>query len=244
MSPQAGFLLQDQIIPRLISAIPNAVSFIGSEDAQELVQDGTLIAAQMIHNAEQAGKKVVRNPGAGRRGTKKLKTISAGNVAFYTIQKLKCGRRSTGSSTVDVYGSGTQINGTTRLTSLDEVTPMTSADDIGEPLVLHDLLSNDQEDPGTKAARKMDWDSFMASLSARDQAIINCLVEGKPLASLARRRHLNNSTLLYHKERLASKIQNFMGSDILIQIRRKPNWKDNLDASRERLACREERRHL
>ena len=82
------------------------------------------------------------------------------------------------------------------------------------------------------------------SLSARDQAIINCLVEGKPLASLARRRHLNNSTLLYHKERLALKIQDFMGSDILIQIRRKPNWKDSLDASRERLACREERRHL
>ena len=123
MSPQAGFLFQDQIIPRLISAIPNAVSFIGSEDAEELVQDGTLIAAQMIHNAEQAGKKVVRNPGASRRGARKIRTISAGNMAYYTIQKLKCGRRSTGSSTVDVYGSGTQINGTTRLTSLDEAAP-------------------------------------------------------------------------------------------------------------------------
>jgi DNA-binding NarL/FixJ family response regulator len=114
----------------------------------------------------------------------------------------------------------------------------------GEIFELHDVLSNDAEDPATKAARKMDWDSFMAGLSARDQAIINCLVEGKPLASLARTRHLNNSTLLYHKERLALKIQDFMGSDILIQIRHKPNWKDNLDASRERLACREERRHL
>ena len=109
MSPQAGFLLQTEVVPRLISAIPQAVSFIGSEDAEELVQDGTLIAAKMIDNAEQAGKKVVKNPGAGRRGARKIKTISAGNVAFYTIQKLKCGRRSTGSSTVDVYGSGTQI---------------------------------------------------------------------------------------------------------------------------------------
>ena len=244
MSPQAGCLLQDQVIPRLISAIPIAVSFIGSEDAQELVQDGTLIAAQMIHNAEQAGKKVVKTPGAGRRGARKLRTISAGNVAYYTIQKLKCGRRSTGSSTVDVYGSGTQINGTTRLTSLDEAAPGASVDDVGESLALHDLLSNDQEDPGTKAARKMDWDSFMAGVSASDQAIINCLVEGKPLASLARTRHLNTSTLLYHKERLALKIQEYMGSDILIQIRRKPNWKDSLDATREKMACREERRHL
>ena len=154
----------------------------------------------MIHNAEQAGKKVVRNPGAGRRGARKVSTISAGNVAFYTIQKLKCGRRSTGSSTVDVYGSGTQINGASRLTSLDE--SAASVDDVGEPLVLHDLLSRDEEDPATKAARKMDWDSFMAGLSARDQAIIHCLVEGKRLGSLARRRHLNNSTLVYHKERL------------------------------------------
>jgi hypothetical protein len=124
--------------------------------AQELVQDGTLIAAQMIHNAEQARKKVVRNPGAARHGARKIKTISAGNVAFYTIQKLKCGRRSTGSSTVDVYGSGTQINGATRLTSLDEAAPVSSVDDVGEPLVLHDVLSRDEEDPATKAARSLD----------------------------------------------------------------------------------------
>jgi hypothetical protein len=242
MSPHAGFLLQTEILPRLKSAIPIAVSFIGSEDAQELVQDGTLIAAKMIHNADQAGAKLVRNPG-GRRGARTAKTISAGNVAFYTLQKLKCGRRSTGSSTVDVYGSGTQINGTTRSTSLDEAAPLTSADDVGEPLVLHDVLSRDEEDPSVRAARSLDWRTFMASLSARDQAIINCLVEGKPLASLARRRHLNNSTLLYHKNQLASKIQDFMGSDILIQIRRKPNWKDCLDAIKEKMACREERRH-
>jgi Holliday junction resolvase len=156
MSPQTGFLLQTQVLPRLKSAIPLAVSFIGAEDAQEVVQDGTLIAAQMIHNAEQAGKKVVRNPGAGRRSARKVSTISAGNIACYTIQKLKCGRRSTGPSTLDVYGSGTQINGTTRLTSLDEAGPVVGLDDVGEPLVLHDVLSNDQEDPATKAARKMD----------------------------------------------------------------------------------------
>jgi hypothetical protein len=111
MSPQAGFLLQDQVLPRLKSAIPIAVSFIGSEDAEELVQDGTLIAAKMIHTAEQAGRQESRrNPGAGRRrGDRKVRTISAGNIAYSTIQKLKCGRRSTGSSTVDVYGSGTEI---------------------------------------------------------------------------------------------------------------------------------------
>jgi hypothetical protein len=243
MSPQAGFLLQDQIVPRLISAIPIAVSFIGSEDAEELIQDGTLIAAKMMDNAEQAGKKVLRNPGAGRRGASKVRTISAGNVAFYTIQKLKCGRRSTGSSTVDVYGSGTQINGATRLTSLDEAAPVASVDDVGEPFVLHDVLSRDEEDPATKAARSIDWQTFMASLPARDQAIIQFIVAGKPLASLARKRHLNSSTILYHKRRLGDAVLEHFGKDIIPQVLRKPNWKDSLDATRERLACREERRH-
>jgi hypothetical protein len=244
MSPQAGFLLQDQIVPRLKSAIPIAVSFIGSEDAHELIADGTLIAAQMIHNAEQAGKQVLRNPGVGRRGARKMKTISAGNVAFYTIQKLKCGRRSTGSSTVDVMASATQLNGAARLTSLDEAAPVTSVDDVGEPLALHDVLSRDEEDPATKAARSIDWQTFMVSLSARDQAIINCLVEGKPLASVARKRQLNSSTILYHKRRLADAVLEHFGKDIIPQVLRKPNWKDSLDSTREKMACREERRHL
>jgi hypothetical protein len=227
MSPRSGWLLVNEIVPRLRSAVPLVAHCIGAEDPDELIGDATLHAAKVLHSAEARGKK-----------------ITPGNACYYAIQHCKSGRRSTGNSCVDVMASGTQINGTTRLTSLDEAAPMTGVDDVGEPLVLHDLLSNDQEDPATKAARKMDWDSFMAGLSDRDQAIINCLVEGKALASLARKRHLNNSTLLYHKQRLATKIQDFMGSDILIQIRRKPNWKDSLDASRERLACRDQRRHL
>jgi len=36
MSPQAGFLLQDQIIPRLRSAIPNVCHCVGAEDHKEL----------------------------------------------------------------------------------------------------------------------------------------------------------------------------------------------------------------
>ncbi len=74
MSPQAGFLLQNQIVPRLQSAIPSAVNPIGSEDVQELVQDGTCMAGKMMHNAELAGKKVTRSA-TGQRNE-----ISAGNI--------------------------------------------------------------------------------------------------------------------------------------------------------------------
>jgi len=33
MSPQAGWLLQEEVLPRLKSAIPKAVHFVGSEES-------------------------------------------------------------------------------------------------------------------------------------------------------------------------------------------------------------------
>ena len=140
MSPQAGYLLQDQVVPRLQSAIPKVVHCIGSEDTQELIQDSIAMAAKMLHNTEQAKK-----------------TVTPGNIAYYTIQHIKSGRRSTGSSMVDVYGSGTQLKARTWLNSLDEVVA-NNEENGGEPFLLHDVLSDEQEDPGTRAARKMDWE--------------------------------------------------------------------------------------
>ena len=235
MSPQAGYLLQEEVVPRLASAIPNAVAFIGSEDAEELIQDATAIAAKIMHNAELSGKQVVKSAGGPNKNA-----ITAGNVAYYTIEKLRSGRRSTGSSTVDVHGSGTQIKGNTRLSSLDEEVP--TGEDGLEVLQLHDVLSNDQEDPATKAARKMDWDTFQAGLSERDLAIIQCLVDGEKLSTLGRALGCCGATLSKRKHGLAQAIAEFMGGDILIEVGRKPSWKNSLIATRERLACREERR--
>jgi hypothetical protein len=184
---------------------------------------------------------VVRSP-TSRTGNEG-KEVTAGNIAYYAIQKLRCGRRSIGSTVADVLGVGTQIQGNTRLTSLDEVASGDGHNGEGV-FEFHDVISNDHEDPATKACRKTDWDSFMAGLSDRDKAIIHCIVEGEPLASLARKRHLNNSTLMYHKERLAKAIVEYMGCEILIDIQRRPEWKNNINCTRERLACREERRHF
>ena len=86
MTPQAGLLLQTQVVPRLRSAIPNVVPFISPEDAEELTQDGTAIAAKIMHSAEEAGKRLVKSARC-RRGA----TITAGNVAYYTIEKLRSG---------------------------------------------------------------------------------------------------------------------------------------------------------
>jgi len=234
MSTQAGFLLQPQIVPRLASAIPNNVHCVGAEDAQELIQDSIAIAAKMMDGAEQAGKQVVRS--ASRRS----KEDSAGNITFYTIEKLRSGRRSTGSSVVDVFGSGTQLNGTTRLNSLEEV--VASSDEGGEIFTFNDVLSRDEEDPSTRAARKMDWEFFLACLTDREKAVVEYLLSGRTLSELARHLKLDRSTIQQFKYRLADKILDYMGPSILSEIQLKPGWKNSLDANRERLACRVDRR--
>ena len=88
MSPQAGWILQEEVVPRLRASIPRNVSQIGSEDAEELVQDATCMAARLLHNAEKANK-----------------TVTPGNIAYYTVLHMKSGRRSTGHSNADVLGS-------------------------------------------------------------------------------------------------------------------------------------------
>jgi ParB family transcriptional regulator, chromosome partitioning protein len=58
MSPQAGWILQEEVVPRLRASIPRNVNYIGAEDAEELIQDATVMAAKLMHNVEQKGKSV------------------------------------------------------------------------------------------------------------------------------------------------------------------------------------------
>ena len=220
MSPQAGYVLQEQVVPRLRSAIPKAVCFVGAEDAEELIQDATAMAAKLLHNVEKAGKKV-----------------TPGNIAYYTIQHMKSGRRSTGTTVVDVLGTGTQLNGSSRMTSLEEAAAV-DAETGGEIFLFHDVLSNDQEDPSMAVARKMDWETFMQGLSQRERAIILSMLEGKTFREAANKLRVGDSTIQASKQSQARSIQSFMGTDILIEVRRSPKWKNNLNANKERLACR------
>ena len=112
------------------------------------------MAARMLDSAEKAGKQV-----------------TPGNIAYYTIQHLKSGRRSTGSSNADVFGITTQLNGRSRLNSLEE--PAAMEEQGNEIFLFHDVLSDNHEDPSTIAARKMDWDSFCAGRSKREITMIS-----------------------------------------------------------------------
>jgi len=223
MSPQAGWILQEEVVPRLRASIPRNVHCVGSEDAEELIQDSIAIAAKMLHSAEAAGKQ-----------------LTPGNLAHYALKHVKSGRRSTGSSVVDVMAPGTQLNGHARLNSLDEpVADQTS----GEGFTFNDVLASDQEDPATIAGRNLDWQSLLTRLSAREKAMVTYLLEGKTVSDVAWALRVSRSAMQQCKERLVHLIREFMGRDILVEVLRVPGWKDNLNASRQRLACRFERRN-
>jgi DNA-directed RNA polymerase specialized sigma24 family protein len=223
VSPQASWILQEEVVPRLRSAIPRNVSPINAEDAEELVQDATCMAAKLLDNAEKANKHV-----------------TPGNIAYYTILHMKSGRRSYGASTVDALGIGAQLNGRSRTTSFDEPVQI---DELGEEFTVNDVFSTDEEDPGQKAARKMDWEAFLTGLTAREKALVEGLLAGRTGSEIARMFGLDRSTIQYFKNRLADKILAFMGHDILLEIRRWPGWKNSLNANRERLACKNQRRN-
>ena len=215
----------NEILPRLRSAVPQVAHCVGAEDPEELIGDATLHAARILHSAEARGK-----------------TITAGNVAYYAIEHTRSGRRSTGNSASDVHGAATQLKGRSKLESMEQVVA-SNEECGGEIWELHDVLSRDEEDPGTKAARKMDWSEFVSGLSAREQAVIECLVAGRSLRNAAKRFRVCDSTMQGDKRKLAVKILDFMGFDILIEVRRSPRWKDDLMTSRERLTCKHERNH-
>ena len=225
MSPQAGWILQEEIVPRLRSAIPKSVLCVGAEDHQELIQDATTMAARMIDRVESQGK---------------LGQVTASNIAYYTIQHCKSGRRANGTSRVDIMASATQLNGSTRLHSLNEVV---AADECGfEIFELQDVISNDREDPGTVAARKLDWDKFLDQLSHIEQLVVEFLSAGKTLREAGRKVGVSDFTMQRYRKKIAVKALEFLGTDVLRDIAHLPGWRIDLDCEREAQACRNDRR--
>ncbi len=157
MSPQDEYLLLHDVVPRLRSAIRIAVAHVGSEDDAELLQDGTVMAAKILTNATRKGKRV-----------------TASNVAFYTLQHMESGHRTVGYSGVDVLASGTQLNGRATVSSIHEEVPMCG--DTNETVPVCELMSRDEEDPSTKATRKLDWLQFYRTQDRHGRRLLNELV--------------------------------------------------------------------
>ena len=225
MSPEAGWLLVDQIVPRLRAVIPRSVLCVGCRGSRRTGPGRYVFGGRIMHNGEQKGKRVPHS-----------------SAAYYALQHCKSGRRSVGHSCSDVHGSSTQLNGRSRLESMEEVVAV-NEETGGEIYLLHDVLSTDADDPSMAVARKLDWEEFCSDLPARERAVVEFLIEGKSGSAIARKLKTTDSRIQAIKRHLAKAIVEFMGPEILQEIQKLPAWKNSINASRERLACKHERSH-
>ena len=219
MSPQAGWILVNEIVPRLRSSISASVRPVGCEDMEELVQDGTAIAARMLHSAEA-----------------QCKQVTPGNIAYYAAKHIKSGRRSTGYHKADPHHAGAQLSGRSRLHSLDE--PVAGEEGGEDVLTLGEVLTGHADDPAIEASRRLDWEQLVAKLDHVTGAVLCAMAEGQELTLLVPVLGWSRSTLQTHKQRLARLIRECLGEDILVEVQEHPRYQDALNASREKQACR------
>jgi hypothetical protein len=221
MSPQSGELLVKEVAPRIHSS-KRSFKPIGCEDVEEQAQDAIATAAQLLHSLDARGKQV-----------------TPGNIGYYVILLTRQGRRSTGLSKTDPMHPATQIAGRTRMQSLEEVVRYDEVS--GESLVLGEVLACEAEDPSATGARNLDWEAFVKTLDELARAILECLAEGRPLRELAEAVGMTRSGIQLHKERLGAALQAFMGAELMQQVQHRPQWRIDVTAVREGIACRYER---
>ena len=217
MIHQENIVLQE-VTPRLRAGIGSSSTRAGGEDDLELLQDGLVIALGLLQSAERRGKQV-----------------TVGNIAYYTLKHLNAGRRSTGVRKNDALHPASKLNGC-RVYSLDE--PVSGADEDGEAGSLADVLASAADDPAVEAGRRLDWQALWQKLDEVAKAILRALVDGSELTRLVSSLKLSRSSLQTRKNQLAELIREYLGEDILRQVQEHPGWRNGLEATRERIACR------
>lgn len=220
MTVEDGNMLVNEIAPRLRTIIPKAVAHIGCDDHEELIQDAIVTAAGMLVRAHAQGKQV-----------------TAGNIAYYAVLHCKSGRRSYGSSKVDVMAAGTQVNGRSAVHSLDEEFGL-QQEDFDGPTTLGELLAGQYDDPSQVAARNLDWAELLGQLDKQQLIMLSDVAVGDTPAFTLRKKKLCYESIRQIKRSMADRVVEAFGKDALADAARRPAWWGDLNAVRERSACR------
>ena len=91
-------------------------------------------------------------------------------------------------------------------------------------------------------ARNLDWRALVATLDERALAVLHCMADEARLQEMATRKGVSRSTVQSWRNQLTELVRTFMGADVLHLIQRTPQWRENLTAMREQMACRMDRR--
>ncbi len=211
MSPRAGELLLDVIQPMLIAVVPQVVKTVGAEDSDELVQDGMCMAAQAIETLEKHGKDLMPR-----------------SVAYYTIQRLKSGRRSQYAGRMDAMCPGATLDKKVEIADMETPAPVEDND----VLTMGDMLASDDEDAATLAARGIDWSLIEPLLSEREQKVLQALVAGFGTVEIALRCRVSAPAVTQAKRRIGRKISGSWGAGMVREVGRVPAWRAGLRATR------------
>ena len=218
MSPQAGMMLVDEIAPRLRIST-RKLSKVGADDHDELYADGIAIAAGMLASAERRGKEV---PPA--------------SVAEYSTRHLAVGRRSTFGGRLDAICPAAQLDGKSRLTSMEA--ELGCDTETGETVCVGDFVAGEGDDPAQAAARNLDWQAFMSNLDGLGRQMVFALAEGQTMRSLKSLAGVCDSTMSTRKRKLAAAVLEHFGADCLADAGRSPEWTIDVDVQREKEASR------
>lgn len=211
MSPSAALMLEKQIYPIIRNTIPRTARPIGCEDHEELVQDATASAADMLDAAERAGK-----------------LPSPNSVAYYSIQRTKSGRRSYGDTRCDVMNPGFQMDNEGALCSMQE--PVCDEDD----LTVSDTIACKSEDIAAKVLRQIDWDTFLDRLDSRKRRIVEEMMLGFGTGDIARLFSVSAARVVQLKREIAKDIKAFMGDSVLSEAGQESVWERDIRCLREK----------
>jgi hypothetical protein len=223
MSPEAGLLLVDEIVPRILAAVGRgSVKPVGSEDREEVAADCVAMAAGMLDSAEAAGK-----------------PLYAASIAHYALQSAKTGRRSTCTTRTDVMAPGTHLDKLVEMTSLDA--PVDSDGDDAQEMSLHDLLAGDGESPDMAAGRRLDWEDVMPTFDSRCQSILRETAQGYGTGELAKKHGVSAPRIVQIRREAGDGIRDAWGEDAGCADR-ETDWQRHVRSNRSTRSCRRVRR--
>ena len=199
-----------------------AVKPVGAEDKEELEAEGQAIAANMLDRLETRGK-----------------VVTPGNIAFYTLQALKSGRRSGYAGRMDAMSPAASLDRAVQVRSMDEAIGV-DPDDASD-VTLHDLLAGPGEDTDAAAARHLDWDAVLDRLDDRRQAVVTAMAAGYGTNEIAGQLQVSPPRICQVKESLTKYVVDTWGDDGLADTTTPSKWRAGLRAGAERRAGRAER---
>jgi DNA-directed RNA polymerase specialized sigma24 family protein len=211
MSPSAALMLEKQIYPIIRNTIPRTARPIGCEDHEELVQDATASAAEMIESMEKSGRAPLPH-----------------SIAYYSIQRTKSGRRSYGARRLDVMSAGFRMDHEGSVCSMQDPVCDENDSNVG------DTIASKSEDMATKVLRQIDWSEFLETLDARKRRIVEEMMFGFGTGDLARLLAISATRIVQLKREIGQKIKEFMGDNILVDAGQESVWERDIRCLREK----------